>query len=78
MAITTQLILDIAARVNQIDARVSAHVTGGMIHGTFRGKTSENYKYNVAAGEFVYNNEGPNVKKAIEKAVSELIITGTI
>jgi len=69
----TNLMNEIAARVKQIDARVSCIVEGGMLKGTFRGKKNEDYCYIVSSREFKYNNEGPNVRKAIEQAVNELI-----
>ena len=68
---TTQLIIDIAKRVNEIDPRISAYADGGTIKGCFRGKGSENYSYLVTAREFQFNNEGPNVRKAIEQAINE-------
>ena len=40
---TTQRMLDIAAKVKSIDPRISAHAEGGMISGCFRGKKSETY-----------------------------------
>lgn len=70
---TTQLVLDIAQRINQIDPRISAYAEGGQIKGTFRGKTRENYCYMVGSKSFIYNNEGPNVAKAVAQAISELI-----
>ena len=70
---TTQLVIDIAKRINQIDARVSAYADGGTIKGTFRGKKNEDYCYMVSSKTFIYNNEGPNVRKAVEQAISELV-----
>lgn len=69
---TTEIVIEIAARIKQIDPRVSAYADGGTIKGTFRGKQNETYCYMVSSREFVYNNEGPNVRKAVEQAVSEL------
>ena len=70
---TTQLIIDIATKINKIDGRISAYADGGTIKGTFRGKQNEDYCYMVSSREFVYNNEGPNVRKAVEQAVKELM-----
>ena len=70
---TTQLVIDIANRVHQIDGRVSAYAEGGCIKGTFRGKQQEDYCYMISKREFVFNNEGPNVRKAVEQAISELL-----
>ena len=70
---TTQLVIDIATRINQVDGRVSAYAEGGCIKGTFRGKKNEDYCYMVSSRSFVYNNEGPNVRKAVEQAISELL-----
>jgi hypothetical protein len=70
---TTQLIIDLANKVNQIDPRISAYAEGGYIKGCFRGKGKENYSFLVSAREFQYNNEGPNVEKAIKKAILELL-----
>jgi len=69
---TTQLVIDIAKRVNKIDTRISAYAEGGTIKGCFRGKGKENYSYLLTARQFEYNNEGLNVRKAIEQAVYEL------
>lgn len=69
---TTQLVIDIAKRINQIDARVSAYAEGGCVKGTFRGKKNEDYSYMISSKTFIYNNEGPNVRKAVEQAMSEL------
>ncbi len=68
---TTELIKNIAKRINEIDGRVSAHADGGCIVGTFRGKSREDYKYMISTRSFVFNNEGPSVRKAVESAVSE-------
>jgi len=62
----------IAERVHQIDGRVSCYVEGGTLNGTFRGKQNEDYKYMVTSRTFIFNNEGPNVRKAIEQAISEI------
>jgi len=70
---TTQLIIDIANRIHQIDPRVSAYADGGTIKGTFRGKQKEDYCYMVSSRSFIYNNEGPNVRKAVEQAISEFL-----
>ena len=70
---TTQLAIDIATRINQIDGRVSAYAEGGTIKGTFRGKKNEDYCYMVSSRSFVYNNEDHNVRKAVEQAISELL-----
>lgn len=70
---TTQLVIEIANRVHQIDGRVSAYAEGGMIKGTFRGKKNEDYCYMVSSRSFIYNNEGTNVRKAVEQAVLELL-----
>ncbi len=70
---TTDLVTEIAKRVNQIDSRISAYAEGGCIKGTFRGKQKEDYCFLVSAKEFKYNNEGPNVRKAVEQAISELL-----
>ena len=69
---TTQLVIDIAKRVKEIDPRVSAYAEGGLIQGCFRGKGKENYSYLLTARKFQYNNEGPNVRNAIEQAINEL------
>ncbi len=69
---TTQLVIDLANRINQIDPRISAYVDGGTIKGTFRGKRNEDYCYMVSSKSFIYNNEGLNIRKAIEQAISEI------
>lgn len=70
---TTQLVIEIANRIHQIDGRVSATAEGGMIKGTFRGKKNEDYCYMISSREFEYNNEGNNVKKAVEQAINEFL-----
>lgn len=75
--ITTQLVIDLAKKINQIDPRVSAYAEGGFIKGCFRGKGKENYSYSVTARQFEFNNEGPSVRIAVEKAVSELLTINT-
>lgn len=71
--LTTQLVIDIAKRVKEIDPRVSAYAEGGRIKGTFRGKRNETYSYMISKRAFDYNNEGPNVREAVEQAVAELL-----
>lgn len=66
------LMNQIIAEIKKADPRVSAYVDGGCIQGTFRGKKSEDYCYMVTKREFVYNNEGPNVRKAIEAAIAKV------
>jgi len=73
--ITTQLVIDLAKKIKQIDPRVSAYVEGGFIKGCFRGKGSETYSYLVTARQFEFNNGGSNVRIAVEKAISELLTT---
>jgi hypothetical protein len=70
---TTELVIKLAARISQIDPRISAYAEGGKIKGCFRGKGKENYQYCVSSRTFDYNNEGPNVRKAIQQAVTELM-----
>lgn len=70
---TTQQVIDIARRITQIDPRISAHANGGTITGTFRGKAKEDYSYLLSAKTFIFNNEGPNVKKAVDQAVTEIL-----
>lgn len=60
---------EIARRVRAFDARISTFVEGGTIIGTFRGKRDEDYKYQAGRG-LVFNNEGPNVRRAFEKSLS--------
>jgi hypothetical protein len=62
----------IAEEIKKADGRVSAYVDGGTIKGTFRGKKSEDYCYMVTKREFVWNNEGPNVRKAVEAAIAKV------
>ena len=69
---TTQQVIDIANRIRQIDGRVSAYAEGGMIKGRFRGEVGEDYCYMVSSQRFLYNNEGPNVRRAVEQAVTEI------
>jgi len=69
---TTQLVIDIANRINQIDPRISARAEGGMIKGTFRGKQHEDYAYMVTERKFYKNNAGNPVNVAVEKAMTEL------
>jgi hypothetical protein len=69
---TAQQVIDIATKVNQIDPRINTIVEGGTIRGCFRGKQNENYQYMVTERSFVFNNEGPNVRKAFEKAIEQL------
>lgn len=69
---TTQIVIDIANKVKEIDPRVSAYADGSCIKGTFRGKKGEDYCYDLAFRTFKYNNEGPNVRKAIEAAILAL------
>ena len=70
---TTQLVIDIANRVHQIDGRISAYAEGGCIKGTFRGKKNEDYCFMISTRSFTYNNEGSNVRRAVEQAISELL-----
>lgn len=70
---TTQLVIDIAKRVKEIDPRVSAYAEGGRIKGTFRGKKSEDYSYMVSSRTFDYNNQGIHVQRAVEQAISEIL-----
>jgi hypothetical protein len=69
---TTQFVIDLAKKVNEIDPRVSAVADGGTIKGCFRGKGGENYVYMVSSNEFLVNNEGPSVRKAFAKAVEAI------
>lgn len=60
---------EIARRVRNADPRISTFIEGGTIVGTFRGKRGEDYKYMTGRG-LVYNNEGPNVRRAFESALN--------
>ena len=70
---TTQIMIDISNRIKAIDGRVHAYAEGGVIKGCFRGKGSENFEYMVSSRSFNFNNEGPNVRKAVNQAVSEIL-----
>jgi len=70
---TTQIVIDIANRIHEIDSRISAYAEGGTIKGTFRGKMKEDYCYMVSSRRFVYNNQGYNIRCAVEQAISEIL-----
>ena len=53
-----------AVEVKKVDPRISMVVSGNFITGTFRGKTSENFKYDFCNRQFVFNNANYAVTKA--------------
>lgn len=60
--------LELATAVTQLDSRVNAFAEGMYIVGNFRGKKSEQFKYNPQTRTFVFNNnKSGDVAAAFDK-----------
>lgn len=71
--LTNDTIIEIAKVANSIDGRLNCYVEGCEIGGSFRGKTSERWKFNTSKMEFVFNNCGAPAINAIKLAVKKVL-----
>lgn len=60
----------ILAEVRAIDPAISGNVDGCYITGTYRGKSSERYKFCTSTKSFVFNNAGRWVSGAFDKVIN--------
>lgn len=49
-----KMVFEFAKKVREKDPRISCHVEGMIITGSFRGKSSETYEYNYAKSKFIH------------------------
>ena len=62
-----------AEKVLNTDKRISLHIEGAYISGTFRGKSNNEYEYCYASKSFVLESDAYEVEDAFTKVVEEEI-----